>query len=74
MDRTIEKSTPLKNGSIVHQFKNGKMVMEDKYGRPTRMTAGETMTATDGTTIAMNGDEVALLATLIRDHYGRSSK
>ena len=57
MDRTIEKSIPLKDGSIVHQFKDGKMAMEDKYGRPTRMNVGETMVAADGTTIAMNSDE-----------------
>lgn len=48
--------------------------MEDKYGRPTRMNVGETMTAADGTTITMNSDEVALLASVIRDHYGRPVK
>ncbi|WP_138517126.1 CopK family periplasmic copper-binding protein [Rhodoferax bucti] len=74
MDIAIDKSIPLKDGSVVHQFKNGKMAMEDKYGRPTRMNVGETMTAADGTTITMNSDEVALLASVIRDHYGRPVK
>lgn len=74
MDLAIVKSIPLKDGSVVHQFKNGKMAMEDKYGRPTRMNVGETMTAADGTTITMNSDEVALLSSVIRDHYGRPVK
>lgn len=74
MDTAIDKSIPLKDGSIVHQFKNGKMAMEDKYGRPTRMNVGESMTAADGTIIKMNSDEVALLSTVIRDHNGRTVK
>lgn len=74
MDMAIDKSIPLKDGSIVHQFKNGKMAMEDKYGRPTRMNVGESMTAADGTIIKMNSDEVGLLSTVIRDHYGRTVK
>lgn len=74
MDMAIDKSIPLKDGSIVHQFKNGKMAMEDMYGRPTRMNVGESMTAADGTIIKMNSDEVGLLSTVIRDHYGRTVK
>lgn len=74
MDLAIQKSTPLKDGSIVHQFKNGKLAMEDKYGRPMRMKIGETMIATDGTAITMDSDEVALLSSVIRDHYGRPIK
>ena len=50
------------------------MAMEDKYGRPTRMNVGESMAAADGTTITMNSDEVALLSSVIRDHYGRIAK
>jgi hypothetical protein len=74
MDTAIDKSIPLKDGSTVHQFKNGKMAMEDMYGRPTRMNVGESMTAADGTIIKMNSDEVALLTTVIRDHNGRTIK
>lgn len=72
MDGTIDKSIPLKDGSIVHQFKNGKMAMEDKYGRPTRVKVGESMTTADGTSITMNSDEVALLSMVIGRHYGRN--
>lgn len=44
----IEKSVQLKDGSTVHVFKDGKMAMEDKLGRPYRMKAGEMMQTTDG--------------------------
>lgn len=64
----VEKSVQLKDGSTVHQFKNGKMAMEDKYGRAVRMNTGESMTAKDGTTIIMNGDEVARLSDGIQLH------
>jgi hypothetical protein len=74
MDPSIDKSIPLKDGSIVHQLKNGKMAMEDKYGRPTRMKIGESMAAADGTIVTMNSDEVAALSGVIRDHYGRPLK
>lgn len=64
----IEKSVQLKDGSTLHQFKDGKMAMEDKYGRPFRMKAGERMETTDGKTITMNSDEVARLANAIQSH------
>ncbi len=64
----IVKSVPLKDGSTVHQFKDGKMAMEDKYGRAIRMKEGQSMDATDGTSITMNGDEVAKLSEAIRSH------
>ena len=58
MDLAIAKSIPLTDGSVVHQF----------------MNVGETMAAADGTTITANSDEVALLSSVIRDHYGRTTK
>ena len=62
----IVKSAQLKDGSIVHQFKDGKMAMESKFGRAERMLAGATMTTTDGQSITMNGDEVTRLAYYIK--------
>ena len=44
----IEKSVQLKGGSTVHQFKDGKMAMEDKFGRTFRMKEGEIMETMDG--------------------------
>lgn len=64
----IEKSVQLKDGSTLHQFKDGKMAMEDKYGRPVRMKVGERMEAADGKTITMNSDEVARLSNAIQSH------
>lgn len=54
----VEKSIELKNGSTVYIFKGGKMGMEDKLGRATRMKPGEVMEAKDGQKLIMVGDEV----------------
>lgn len=54
----VEKSVELKDGSTVYIFKDGKMGMEDKMGRPARMTEGHVMETKDGSKIMMKGDEV----------------
>ena len=54
----------LTDGSILYVFKDGKMSMEDKYGRPMRMKAGLVMEAKDGQRLTMVGDEVARLQLL----------
>lgn len=64
----IEKSGQLKGGFTVHQFNDGKMAMEDKFGRTFRMKEGEIMETTDGNSIAMRGDEVARLSNAMRAH------
>jgi hypothetical protein len=64
----IEKSVKLKDGSTVHVFKDGKMAMEDKLGRPYRMKPGQMMQTTDGQSMAMQGDEVARLSNGQRAH------
>ena len=64
----IVKSVPLKDGSTMHQFKDGKMSMEDKYGRAVRMKDGMTMETTDGKTVTMSGDEVQKLYLAIQEH------
>lgn len=58
----IEKSIQLNDGSIVHQFKDGRMAMESKFGRAESMQDGAAMTATDGQLITMKGNEVARLS------------
>ncbi|MBP9148779.1 MAG: CopK family periplasmic copper-binding protein [Rhodoferax sp.] len=65
-NQDIVKSTQLKDGAIVHQFKDGKMAMESKFGRVVRMQEGTTMETADGQTITMNGDEVGRLAYYIK--------
>jgi hypothetical protein len=67
----IEKSVELKDGSTVHLFKDGKMAMENKFGRPYRMREGKMMETTDGKSIAMNGDEVARLSNAMQAHMRR---
>jgi hypothetical protein len=57
----IVKSTPLKDGSTVHQFKDGKMAMESKFGTAVRMQEGTAMETATGQSIVMKGDEVARL-------------
>jgi hypothetical protein len=69
MDRLdVVKSTLLKDGSTVHQFQDGKMAMESKFGKAVRMPDGATMEAADGQSITMKGDEVAKLAQSIYSH------
>lgn len=48
----------LKDGSTVHIFADGKMGMEDRYGRPVSMAEGHSMTTADGRTVIMKGNEV----------------
>lgn len=54
----VKQSIPLKDGSTVYVFKNGKMGMEDKSGRPHRMKPGQVMETKDGKKLVMVGDEV----------------
>lgn len=54
----VQKSIELKDGITVHVFKDGKMGMEDKYGRPTYMESGHMMETKDGKKIIMNGNEI----------------
>ncbi len=57
----VAKALPLKDGSTVYVFKDGKMAMEDKLGRTVGMKAGHVMETTDGQRIIMIGNEIARL-------------
>lgn len=65
----VEKSVQLKDGSTVHIFPDGKMAMEDRFGRASYMAPGHAMQTRDGKTIVMNGNEVARLNQLLSAHY-----
>lgn len=54
----VVKQYELKDGSTVFIYKDGKMAMEDKYGRPAVMTEGTKMETQDGATIMMKGNEI----------------
>jgi hypothetical protein len=49
---------PLKDGNTVHIYKDGKMTMEDKVGKPMTMPQGTPMETKSGTVIMMKGNEV----------------
>ena len=68
----VEKSIPLKDGTTVYLFKDGKMGMEDKLGRTVRMKQGHVMETKDGQKIIMIGDEVARLDWIKADRRGGS--
>ena len=53
-----EQMIELKDGSTLHIYKDGKMGMEDKYGKPATMKEGQAMQTKDGKTIMMKGNEV----------------
>lgn len=55
---TVDKSYELKDGSTVYIFKDGKMGMEDKYGKARVMKDGTIMETKDGQKIMMKGNEV----------------
>ena len=54
----VEKSYELNDGSTVYIFKDGKMAMEDKFGRSLTMKEGQEMETKDGKKIMMKGNEV----------------
>ena len=56
----------LKDGSTVYLFKDGKMAMEDKYGKAVRMKKDTVMETKDGQKIIMHGDEVMRLDSLLK--------
>lgn len=57
----FQRVVPLKDGSTVYIFQDGKMAMESKYGRVERMDPGHAMEAKNGEKITMVGDQVARL-------------
>jgi hypothetical protein len=66
----VQQTLPLKDGSTVYIFKDGKMSMEDKLGRVTRMQPGHVMETKDGQKIIMIGDEVSRLEVIANQGRG----
>jgi len=67
----VEKSFELKDGSTVYIFKDGKMAMEDKYGKVTPMKQGQVMETKDGQRLIMIGNELSRLEKILHgDHQG----
>lgn len=57
-DDKLEKTYELKDGTTVHIYKDGKMAMSDKSGRPRSMKEGEIMETKDGEKLMMKGNEI----------------
>ncbi len=68
------KVIEMQDGSIVYVFKTGKMAVESKMGRAVSTKAGTVMTAKDGSSVTMVGNEVARLDTLLKKGLNDSAK
>jgi hypothetical protein len=65
----VQKKIELKDGSTVYIFKDGKMGMEDKYGRTGHMKPGHIMEAKDGTKVIMVGNEVWRVESILHENH-----
>jgi hypothetical protein len=65
----VKQAIELKDGSTVYIFKDGKMGMEDKYGRATYMESGHVMETKDGKKIIMNGNEIWRVDELLHSNH-----
>ena len=66
----VAQALPLKDGTTVYIFKDGKMAMEDKLGRTVAMKAGHVMETKDGQRIIMIGNELARLERITAEKRG----
>lgn len=66
----IARTVPLQDGTSVYIFQDGKMAMEDKFGRSVSMTEGQAMVTRDGQLIRMAGNETARLDCIRRMEIG----
>lgn len=64
--------TDLTDGSTLYRFADGKMALESKYGRATRIQPGSIVQTKDGQQITVTSDEVARLDGLLRDGHPRN--
>ena len=66
----VAQALPLKDGTTVYIFKDGKMAMEDKLGRTVAMKPGHVMETKDGQRIIMIGNELARLERITAEKRG----
>ena len=64
-----EKVISLKDGSALHEYRDGKMALENPYGRAVSKPVGQVVTATDGTTITISSNELGRLSQELRIHH-----
>lgn len=63
---TAKEMIPLKNGETLYIFDEGRMALEDAYGRAKYLKKGESLQTADGRTIQTTSNEVALLGYLLQ--------
>lgn len=59
----------LRDGTTVHMFSDGRMAMENAYGKVTSMDDGHVMEAKNGEKIVMTGNETERLRFALRPQY-----
>ncbi len=64
------RSKTLQGGSTLYVFKDGKMAMENRVGRPLSMEGGHPMKTVDGETVVMKGNELWRLQEVHAIHRG----
>lgn len=64
-----KQNIEMKDGSTLYIFEDGKMSMENKFGRATRMKQDNVMETKDGQKIMMHGDEVMRLESLLKEGH-----
>ncbi len=62
---SADKLYRLKDGGTLYVFKDGKMALEDAYGRAAFLKKGQVLETTDGQKITATSNEVARLDSLI---------
>jgi hypothetical protein len=68
---SADKLYRLKDGGTLYVFKDGKMALEDKFGRATYLKIGQILESIDGQKITASSNEVARLDSLIvQGHQG----
>jgi hypothetical protein len=71
ISRQTTETVRLQNGSTLHKYQDGKMAVENAFGRPVLVQPGQVLTAADGSSITMVGDEEARLEAEIRSNNHR---
>lgn len=59
----------LRDGSTLYVFADGKMALEDKFGRAVRVNPGAMLETKDGRKVTFVGDEVARLDGLLNNGH-----
>lgn len=64
------RSYTLQDESRLYVFKDGKMAMENRFGRPLSMADGHPMETVNGQTVVMKGNEIWRLQEIHAIHRG----